>query len=802
MAIRITGMYSGLDTESIINELASAQSYKKNKLVKAQKKLSWKQDAWKALNTKIYSFYQKLDDLRLQSSYLKKKTTVSNSNAIKVEGGKVDGAHSVSVSQLSKRASMTSGKLNAGKNYNYTGNATIGQLLGDAAGSFTGGSIRISDKHGGYVDINVDKDMKINDFVKAIGDNTSLTASYDQDNQRIYISSWQSGEDGNFYLAGNDAGGMEALKALKLISSNDIANMTAPGGEYDVWSKYKNPDGSHTAAYDELIKAEVLERLKAMKAQNDALEKENKDYDEANQKNLDKLKEILANADGKYDDYISYMGGFNSSWTLNDAAAIKQAGKDLYDAIYGVEQQATEDDGTPKVDADGNPVMERTGGMAGQLKTYQETLDQKKADLEQARKDLADGTGSQAAVDAAEAAVTAASKDVSDQQNKINKAAEVYSFYKAFEYNDDKRQANQDTIDKNNKQFVYSKDADGNETYQEKDASGNAVAIGSGVVTADVTAQFDKKVQTAQDIMSSVRNPDGTLNENSAWLKDAQGTKVDGQNSKVVVDGVTYESYNDTVTVNGLTITALETTDKDVTVSTADDTEGVYNMIKDFIKAYSELMNEMDSLYNADAAKGYEPLLTEEKDALSDSEIEEWENKIKESLLRRDSTLSDISSSMRMSMMMTMDLDGETISLADFGIATLGYFKAADNERNAYHIDGDADDDKTKANSDKLLRAISNNPEAVMNFFTKLTDGLHDTLADKRSAKGDISRALTVYNDKKMKKEYDEYTKKIKEQETKLNSYIDRWYAKFSAMETALARLESKNNSLSSLFGG
>ena len=40
MAIRITGMYSGLDTESIINELASAQSAKKNKLVKAQTKLS------------------------------------------------------------------------------------------------------------------------------------------------------------------------------------------------------------------------------------------------------------------------------------------------------------------------------------------------------------------------------------------------------------------------------------------------------------------------------------------------------------------------------------------------------------------------------------------------------------------------------------------------------------------------------------------------------------------------------------------------------------------------------------------
>ena len=35
MTIRITGMNSGLDTESIITELVSAQSAKKNSLVKA-----------------------------------------------------------------------------------------------------------------------------------------------------------------------------------------------------------------------------------------------------------------------------------------------------------------------------------------------------------------------------------------------------------------------------------------------------------------------------------------------------------------------------------------------------------------------------------------------------------------------------------------------------------------------------------------------------------------------------------------------------------------------------------------------
>lgn len=800
MAIRITGMYSGLDTESIISELVSAQSYKKNKLVKEQKKLSWKQDAWKSLNTKIYSFYQKLDDMRLQSSYLKKKTVVSNSNAIKVVGGNMDGTHKVSVEQLSKTASMTSGSL-ANGNTHYTGNATLKQL------GFSGsGSIRLSDAAGNYVNLDVDENMKINDFVKAINDNTALKASFDQDNQRIYLSSWASGEEGNFYLSGNDAGGMAALKTLKLLSATDIDKLTAPGGEYDVWSKYVNVDitgaspsyssANYTADYKKLIEEETLRRLKALKEENDKLNKANENCDKANQKNLDTLKEIFENKDGKYDAYQAYMTDYNPAWDKDtDQAAIKAAGEALYDKIYGEEKQAMEDDGTtPKVDEDGNPVMERTGGLTGELKDLQDDLKAKQDALKEAKENFASGSGSKDDVDAAEAAVTAASEAVSKKQSEIDKAKEVYSVYNAFDQNVAEKAANQAKIDANDAKFSYSKDADGKETYLEKDASGNPVAIGEGVVAKEVAAEFDKKVAAAQDMMNNA----------ATWKGMASGTKVDGENAKIKVDGVTYESGTDTLTVNGMTITALEETDKDVTISTKTDTEGVYDMIKDFIKSYSELMNEMDSLYNAESSKGYDPLLAEEKEALSDSEIEEWEKKIKDSLLRRDSTLSGVSSAMRMDMMMTMEIGGRTMSLADFGIETLSYFKAKDNERNAYHILGDKDDPlswEQEPGKPTLSGMIENEPEKVMEFFKGLTDQLHDTIADKMSPTK-MSSALTVYNDKKMKEDYDEYTKKIKEQEEKLNAYMDKWYAKFSAMETALSKLESKNNSLSSLFGG
>ncbi len=802
MAIRITGMYSGLDTESIINELASAQSYKKNKLVKAQTKLSWKQDAWKALNTKIYSFYQKLDDLRLQSSYLKKKTVVSNPSAIQVSGGSVNGSHKVSVEKLSQQATLTSGSLAKGNTY-YTGAATLKQL------GFTGtdGSIRLSDAAGNYVDVNVSADMKINDFVKAIEDNTALKASFDQDNQRIYLSSWASGKEGEFFLTGNDAGGMEALKTLKLMSQSDIDVLTQEGGEYYVWSKYVKADLTATSPtysradyedeYKKLIADETLNRLKAMKAQNDSLAKDNKACDEANQKNRDKLKEILDDTTGKYDAYKPYVT-YSDAMT---AADMKRAGENLFKKIYG--EQDTETDGTPKVDADGKPVMKN--GMVQDLEGLQDTLKTEQEALQQARKDLeADSSdpAKQQAVKDAEERVANASEAVSKKQDEINKAKEVYSVYSAFDQNESQKNANLKTIGENEKRFTYSKTGDV-ETYQELDENGDPVTdMGAGITGLEVAAQFDARVKEAQEVMKSVRNPDGSLNTGSSLYKDAQGVKVSGEDAKITVDGVGYTSSTDTLSVNGMTITALEETGgKSVTVSTKNDTEGVYNMIKDFIKSYSELINEMDSLYNAESAKDYEPLLSEEKEALTDTEVEEWEKKIKDSLLRRDSTLSSVASALKMDMMKGFQIGGQTIYLSDFGISTLGYFNSADNEKNAYHIDGDPDDAKTKNNTDLLTSLINNNPDAVMEFFTGLTNTLHDTLADKMSATK-MSSAMTVYNDKKMKEEYDDYTDKIKQQEEKLNAYIDKWYSKFSAMETALAKLESKNNSLTSLFGG
>ena len=82
MAMRMSGLMSGMDTETIIKELVSAKQTKVDDAKKAQTKLQWKQDAWKELNTKLKNLQAKyIANMRFTSSYSKRTTKVSNSNA-------------------------------------------------------------------------------------------------------------------------------------------------------------------------------------------------------------------------------------------------------------------------------------------------------------------------------------------------------------------------------------------------------------------------------------------------------------------------------------------------------------------------------------------------------------------------------------------------------------------------------------------------------------------------------------------------------------------------------------------------
>ena len=286
-------------------------------------------------------------------------------------------------------------------------------------------------------------------------------------------------------------------------------------------------------------------------------------------------------------------------------------------------------------------------------------------------------------------------------------------------------------------------------------------------------------------------------------VKGNSANKVDGQDAEIKLNGATFKSSSNTFEINGLTITANnKTTNGPVTLSTQTDTDGIYDMVKSFLKEYNTVINEIDKLYNAASAKGYEPLTSEEKDAMSDSEVEEWEKKVKDSILRRDENVGSIGDALKAAMSGGISVGGKQMYLSDFGINTLGYFNSPDNEKNAYHIDGDPDDGNTSGNADKLKAMIASDPDSTIKFFMGLSQNLYGKMSDLSKSVDGYRSFGSFYDDKKMKSDYDSYTSKITEMEQKLNDYEDKWYKKFAKMESAMAKMQAKTNALGGLIGG
>ncbi|MCH5249696.1 MAG: flagellar filament capping protein FliD [Lachnospiraceae bacterium] len=836
MAIRVTGMYSGLDTESIISELVSAKSMKKQKLVKAQTKLSWKQDAWKALNTKIYNFYTNvLDSMRYQGSYLKKTTKVSNSSAITVQtsDSAVDGTRTVQVNQLAKGAKLTGRSLETASGVRFTGGAdlaTLRKFNGMDPETNLSGSFRVMGTQGEYLEFEVNENTTINDIVNMIK-STGLNCNYDADSQRIFVSSKNTGAVNNFYFMANDEGGMNALAALGLLSADDISK----NPELKKWADY----ATDSAAYDKAVEEEMAKRKAAYEAANDKLNSDIESLEQANKELADANKELLESMQGHDSDYFGQKfkskfgkdlsqatkelygdnGLYNKMLDAKDAldkaknaeepdedeietlqqayddakTAYDDAEKEIFglidDIVYGELQPKKDDDGNPvyeqKVDEDGNLVYEQATNDDGELVTDDEgnpVYDKTKPVYDNTKPVMERQGGLKAEYDKAQADGTV-SDAMQAQVDSINK---WYDEVLKTKQNKTTLESNNDKIESNKAQIAE------NDTYL--DETEYSEFGGKTKLEYEIRQEFDKRIEYAQKSLDA-------LEEGGDYSKWLGASKVNAQDAEVIIDGALFTSMNNTFSVNGLTITANEVTDKEITITTANDTDGVYDMIKNFFKEYNSLINEMSSLYNAEASTGYEPLTSEEKEALSESEIEEWEKKIKESLLRRDSTLSSVSSAMSSILLKGVNINGQQLYLSDFGINTLGYFEAAENERNAYHIDGDADDDKTKGEYNMLKALISNNSEGVMNFFVGLANNLYDELTAKMSSTT-MSSAFTVYNDKQMKNEYNDYTDKIAREEEKLNALMDKWYSKFSKMEVAMAKLESRSSSLASILGG
>lgn len=728
MAVRISGLVSGLDTDSIVQELVSAYSKKKEKYEKAQTKQEWKMDSWKTMNSKIYGFYtSSLANMKMSSAYNLKTSSVSNSSVAKVTASSsaVNGTHSLKVKQLASSAYLTGGVVKQSDGSKVSGDTALSKI-----GIEEGSSITVNNQ-----EIKVTSDMTVNKFIAKLN-SAGVTASFDENNQRFFVSASKSGSEGEFTMTANNFGGLNAIQSLGLFATKDTqGNATSDMKKYqEIYDA--GDDGSEKYA----VAAAVVQNASKSSSYTSA--------------QIDGFKAIVK----AYDEKSSLVKKYESNKNIYDAYVKNQ------EILQKYSEKVDPDDENSKTKLD---VIRET-----LVKEKTTDADGNEVEVWYSDEEFADMQKFIDAVDAGE--ISKDDSSVADKYDEYTKILAAKSENDAFTA----------AADYTNKNHADSQSA---KAYLD--------------VTTEDTYNEAKAYIEDQNEIDKYNEAKSAIAANSVASYDGNVARITGQDSIIELNGATFTSSSGTYSINGLSITAMQVTGNDaVSITTSTDTKGIYDKIKGFITKYNELIKDMDTAYNAASASDYEPLTDDEKEEMTDKEIEKWETKIKDSLLRRDSTLGNTSSSMKSIMSMSFEINGKTYSLQSFGIATGGYFTSDTNERGCLHIDGDADDSTTSGNADKLMAAINEDPDTVTQFFQKLSSQLYSDLTN-RMASSSVSSIYTIYNDKQMSSEYSEYKDMVSKWEDKLDYYEEFYYKKFSAMESALSKLQSSTSSLSNLLG-
>lgn len=675
MAIRLSGMASGLDTDAMIQELVSAYSTKKDNYVKKQTKTAWTMDAWKDVNTKVYSFYTNtLSSMRYSSSYTLKKATITNSSVAEVSASTsaVTSTQSLAVKQLAASGYLTGGKITSDDGAKVTSATKLSDL------GITEGTIMVGDK-----EVTLSGDMSLAKLSASLK-NDSIAANFDDETGRFFISAKTSGADNEFTVTAGDASGLAALQKLGLFSVTDI-----DGGETAEMQRYRELAGA--------------------------------DYDST------------AEVDSRYEE---------AKWTVDSYRTSIQSKVDsAKSSIEKLEKSnATAQEKLDKLNADDY-------NWADDYETEEEFIEAK----------------------------TKLEKTITDSNDKIAEHQAVIDENQPYLDDESLLQAKVDELNEE--------------------------------ILSEIESDVSSEVAIAREIVSKVDAGELTNSADSA--------RITAQDSIIKLNGATFTSNTNSFAINGLNINATATTvttsvdengnvvehDNAVVVNTTNDTQAIYDKIVSMFSAYNEMIGYMDGLYNAESAEGYEPLTDEEMESMTEKQIEDWEEKVKDALLRKDSTLGSISSSLKTAILGTsVTIDEVEYSLSSFGIATGSYFTTSAEDRGKFHIDGDKNDASVSGNEDKLMAMISKDPDAAIRFFQTLSTNLYETLS-KKMASSSLSSAFTIYNDKQMSSQYSDYKSKVEDWEERIADYEETYAKKFAAMETALSKLQSQSSSLAGLLG-
>ena len=260
--MRISGIVSGMDTDTMVQSMMKAERMKLTRFEQSKQIALWRQESYNSINKMFANFILNTKkDIGLKSTNSKgvsfdksytsldyvKKATSSNELAATVSSTSkaVNGSFSIEVEKLAKGASFTSKKITGS-----LGKDTIKFEIAHKDSSKSNVEIIVNqkkDKDGNPVD------LTMGDVVAAINakkDETGVTAFYDSGNNRLFMQTTETGENAKVSIS--NVGGFDFINLIGFIDTKEDSYTSADpdGAKYIAAQKAQVKLNGITLEYD------------------------------------------------------------------------------------------------------------------------------------------------------------------------------------------------------------------------------------------------------------------------------------------------------------------------------------------------------------------------------------------------------------------------------------------------------------------------------------------------------------------------------------------------------------------------
>ncbi|MGN0679386.1 MAG: flagellar filament capping protein FliD [Oscillospiraceae bacterium] len=792
--LKLSGINSGYDSEAMIKEMMSAYQTKIDNQNKKLTKLQWKQEAYRDVTTKLTNFQNKYFDILNKGSYLMSPTTFSKfkSNITTKSGADVkgslsvtttsaskEGSYSLKVLQTASKAKLTGGKINpagfsldlekaaesnyengtdadgnAVRNYDFALDVKVGDVTKTVEFKFsvkeTDGNVTAEDFSKGLTDA---LNPELEDLFGTTGRTSGVTGAVNADGKELFLAAEASadGKTLNFKVGGN---------ATVSITEKTGNFGLAKAATKQAISMQSCVTGKNTVS---ITVGDTTKNVSFEGVAATYFDSRNDKGNEAVLAEYNKLKEAAYRKENNLSSSAAIDSEKLNSFTYTSV----QAAKDKNSAAFtAAAEEAFKDEGYDFDVSDGYLTITKDTYIN---KNFSITS------VEGGTLGLTKGNATNKITDN----VTLREMGITDKNSDLNINGKTVSV----------------KADMTIKDFL------------------DAVNKSGAGVTMSYSTVENRFIVEANDMGSggNVELVDNELTQ-ALGITGSEATVVEGKNAIFELDGVEIYHNSNSYEVDGTKFDFTDAVENETyKVGISKDYEDVKTLIKDFVKDYNQLIDDVYGHIGTTPARDsknntYEPLTDEEKDEMSEEEVEKWEKTAKKGVIYNDSTISSIMSQIRSTLYNTITTDdGSKFGIFNMGIATIPY---------DYESHG-----KLEIDEDAFNKAFDENPDAVAKLFTDADNGIMkkiDTILDNAvstttsktgSIRGSLIRKAGLEKGSTAKnneifRQMEQINKRINTLQDRYDAKENYWWDVFTNLEKMMGKFNDQSAYLSNYLGG